>query len=101
MHITVSAPTLIVILVVIVVIAVVLRLTNLRHRYQAEKRPRTRKRPLSRKGQSHVLRTRSGRPDHGGLVAQRHGKARSPEWERVEKAHLLREPACATCGYRG
>ncbi len=31
----------------------------------------------------------------------RHGTARSPQWSRVEKEHLMREPACVACGYRG
>ena len=44
---------------------------------------------------------RGGRPDHGALVAKRHGRDRSPEWPAVEKAHLLKEPACAACGHKG
>ena len=39
--------------------------------------------------------------DHGLEIARRHGTARSPEWPRVEKEHLMREPTCAACGYRG
>jgi len=104
MHITVSASTLIVILVVVIVIAVILRLTNLRHRYQAEKRPRTRQGPLSRKSRfpkSPIVRTRSGRQDHGEEVALRHGHARSPEWSRVAHEHLSHQPGCMVCGHRG
>lgn len=41
------------------------------------------------------------RVDHGARIASKHGKKRSPEWERVEKEHLVREPACAACGYEG
>ena len=41
------------------------------------------------------------RKDHGLEVARRHGVARSPEWSRVEKEHLMHEPACVACGYRG
>jgi 5-methylcytosine-specific restriction endonuclease McrA len=44
---------------------------------------------------------RPKRLDHGLEVARRHGKERSPEWPRVEKEHLLREPACVACGYKG
>jgi hypothetical protein len=39
--------------------------------------------------------------DHGAHIARQHGAARSPEWHRVEKEHLLREPTCAACGYKG
>ena len=101
MHITVSASTLIVILVVVIVIAVILRLTNLRHRYQAAKRPRTRKGPFSRKSRSPIGRTRSGRRDHGEEIALRHGHARSPEWSRVAHEHLSHQPGCMVCGHKG
>lgn len=39
--------------------------------------------------------------DHGARIARRYGLGRSPEWPRVEKEHLRREPACVACGYRG
>ncbi len=39
--------------------------------------------------------------DHGAEIARRHGRERSPEWPRVEKEHLLREPACVACGHKG
>ena len=39
--------------------------------------------------------------DHGLEIARRHGTERSPQWPRVEKEHLMREPTCAACGYRG
>lgn len=44
--------------------------------------------------------SRARRRDHGLEVARKHGKERSPEWPRVEKAHLQREPACVVCGTR-
>jgi 5-methylcytosine-specific restriction endonuclease McrA len=41
------------------------------------------------------------RRDHGARVARRHGRERSPQWSRVQKEHLLREPACVACGHKG
>jgi len=41
------------------------------------------------------------RLDYGAHVARKHGRERSPEWARVAREHLLREPACVACGYRG
>lgn len=45
---------------------------------------------------------------HAPLPAQRahhynaHNRhTRSPEWGRVEKEHILREPECQACGHRG
>lgn len=53
-------------------------------------------------GASHeVVASRPRHHDHGLEIARRHGAARSPEWPRVEKEHLMREPTCAACGYRG
>ena len=43
----------------------------------------------------------SRRRDHGGHVARRHGHERSPQWSRVRREHLLREPACVACGHKG
>lgn len=39
--------------------------------------------------------------DHGAHIARRHGHERSPQWASVATAHLLREPHCVACGYRG
>lgn len=39
--------------------------------------------------------------DHGAMTAIEHGIKRSPLWRHVEKEHLLREPACVVCGYKG
>ena len=41
------------------------------------------------------------RPDRGADIARQHGLERSPQWPGVEREHLLREPACAACGYKG
>lgn len=35
--------------------------------------------------------------DHGAVEAARHGVARSPEWPKVEKAHLDKQPRCVCC----
>lgn len=37
------------------------------------------------------------RVDHGALEAARHGIARSPEWPRVERQHLVEQPECQAC----
>ena len=39
--------------------------------------------------------------DHGADIARRNGCERSPQWQRVRKEHLQREPACAVCGHKG
>ena len=43
----------------------------------------------------------SRRVDHGARIARRFGRERSPDWPRVAQEHLLREPACVSCGYTG
>jgi hypothetical protein len=35
--------------------------------------------------------------DHGAAEGLRNGIPRSPEWPRVEKAHLARQPRCVCC----
>lgn len=95
-NISLSAPVLVAILIAVLIIGLILRiLFAFRHRQ------RTGGRPTHRRRRGSGLRTRSGRPDHGWEVARRHGHERSSEWPRVEKEHLLREPACAACGYKG
>lgn len=39
------------------------------------------------------------RMDYGAHIAKKHGHARSPEWSRVAKEHLQRQPACVACGH--
>jgi hypothetical protein len=46
-------------------------------------------------------RTGGGIFDHGAHIARQHGVERSPQWSRVAREHLLREPRCMACGYRG
>ena len=46
-------------------------------------------------------RVRRSVADHGSHLAHKVGLARSPEWPRVAKEHLLREPRCVACGYKG
>jgi hypothetical protein len=99
MHITsisISTPVLIAILVAIIIIGVILRVIS-----TSRRRQRTGGQPRRRRGGRSALRTRAGKPDHGALIAKRHGHARSSEWPRVEKEHLQREPGCRVCGYEG
>ncbi len=39
--------------------------------------------------------------DHGAVEGARHGIARSPDWPRVQRAHLQAQPQCAACGESG
>lgn len=48
-----------------------------------------------------LLQVTLGKRDHGARIGRRHGHARSPQWQAVEKAHLLQEPRCMACGYKG
>jgi HNH endonuclease len=48
-----------------------------------------------------LLQLTGKKTDHGAHIAHRHGHARSPEWSRVAKEHLQRQPHCAACGYKG
>jgi 5-methylcytosine-specific restriction endonuclease McrA len=48
-----------------------------------------------------AIKTLLRRVDHGARIAYEHGCQRSPHWSRVADEHLLREPACVACGYRG
>jgi len=41
------------------------------------------------------------RRDYGAHIAKRYGHERSPQWQRVRREHLLREPACVACGHKG
>src|ERR1700677_3043433 len=42
--------------------------------------------------------THSAHPDHGAAESARTGQSpRSPEWSKVEKAHLAKNPHCACC----
>jgi len=54
-----------------------------------------------RKGWLNKLRALFKPRDHGARIAHRLGLERSPEWPRVEQEHLLREPICVACGYKG
>jgi 5-methylcytosine-specific restriction endonuclease McrA len=78
----------------IIVGLVLLRLLSRRRRRHATHHRRAGARPQGRS-------TTRRKPDHGARVAKQHGHARSPHWGTVEKAHLLREPACVACGYQG
>lgn len=86
---------LLVVIAVFIAGLVLLGLTGRRRRGQAGKVPH----PSS--GWFNKGRAALKRLDHGAEIARRHGLDRSPEWPRVEKEHLLREPACVACGYKG
>lgn len=90
-------PQTIAIIVAILVILILLlgiggrRRQRRRRRGEAPRRSGTARRGIAR----------PKKRDHGLEIAKRHGSARSPQWPRVEKEHLLHEPACAACGHRG
>lgn len=92
-HITIPISLLIAIGAIIVGL-ILLRLFSRRRRRHVTHHRRGGARPQGRS-------TTRKKIDHGAHIAKQHGHARSPEWSRVEKAHLLREPACVACGYRG
>ena len=99
MHITsisISTPVLVAILLAVIIIGVVLRVLS-----SSRRRQRTGGQPQRRRSRRSPLHTRAGKPDHGALIAKRHGHERSSEWPRVEKEHLQREPGCRVCGYEG
>jgi 5-methylcytosine-specific restriction endonuclease McrA len=55
-----------------------------------------------RAGKAHYPEKRQAKKrDHGLHIARQHGHERSFQWRRVQKEHLLREPRCVVCGYKG
>lgn len=62
---------------------------------------RGRRRRAPRRARTSGVRRAFRRIDHGAAVARQHGHQRSPQWPRVEKEHLLHEPACVACGHKG
>ena len=96
MHITVTASPLEVVLLVGLFLLLLLlwRAVGRRRSYRTSRAGRTR-----RYG-PHPRRHPSGRGDHGARIARRYRRERSPDWPRVEQEHLLREPACVSCGYK-
>jgi len=40
------------------------------------------------------------KPDHGALIASKHGLARSNRWRTVMHAHLRLQPICLACGVK-
>src|SRR5437660_5378212 len=83
-------------LIIVLILAFLLWRAIDRHRRYRTSRAGT----ASRKGPRPTRRP-SWTRDHGARIARRHGRERSPDWPRVAKEHLLREPACVTCGYQG
>lgn len=84
------------IVALVVVILIILGIGNRRQRRRRNGgAPRRSGTPGYRTG----LRPR--KRDHDLETARKHGVERSSQWPRVEKEHLLHEPACAACGHRG
>lgn len=96
LHISLPTSTLIAILVGVIICGLLLRLIDIRHKYRTEKPATPRKRSPLR-----IASPRPSRRDHGATVARKYGLARSTEWPRVAKEHLLLEPACRICGHQG
>jgi 5-methylcytosine-specific restriction protein A len=92
-HISLSLQSLLIILAILLIVGFIL--FRLRTRRDRPTRRSTRRGPI----QQGPVKTR--RRDHGAEVALQYGHSRSPEWPRVAREHLLREPACVTCGYKG
>jgi 5-methylcytosine-specific restriction endonuclease McrA len=90
-HITLSFQALVIILAVLLIVGFILSRLGKRRTPAARRNRR----------QGPVGRGKTRRPDHGRAVARQHGHERSPEWSRVAKEHLLREPTCVVCGYKG
>lgn len=92
--ISVSPQVVVLIVVLLILILVALRIAGSRRRRRTggDYRP----------GVRHAGVRRTRKHDHGLEIAHKHGRhERSPEWPRVEKEHLLHEPACVACGHRG
>jgi 5-methylcytosine-specific restriction endonuclease McrA len=90
-------PQTIAIIVAILVVLLIILGVGGRRRHKRRRAGAPHRAGVSRGG----TRSRAKKRDHGMEIAQRHGTARSPQWPHVEKEHLLHEPACAACGYRG
>jgi 5-methylcytosine-specific restriction endonuclease McrA len=92
MHLS-STDLLLIVVVVLIIIFALLQRTGRRRQRRAGTTPSRKRRSISESIKREI--------DHGARIARLHGRERSPEWHRVEKEHLQREPACAACGYRG
>ncbi len=92
MHLS-STDLLLIVIIVLIIGFALLQRTSRRHRHRHSQRATGKQVSIGRIIKREV--------DHGTRIARAHGLARSPEWPRVAREHLLREPACAACGYRG
>ena len=90
-HITLSLQSLLIILAVVLVITVIFF-------WRGSRRSRSTRR---NRRSGLVVGRKTRKPDHGREIARQHGHDRSPEWPRVAREHLLREPTCQVCGYKG
>ncbi|GCE15893.1 HNH endonuclease [Tengunoibacter tsumagoiensis] len=110
MHIVVNNPLLVATFVIVMLLVWGLAIIHLeprprRQRSQSPVRGQApiRKRPsISKKDIPKVNgRIPSWQKDPGARVANKYGRARSPEWPRVAHEHLRHEPACVVCGHLG
>jgi 5-methylcytosine-specific restriction endonuclease McrA len=92
MHLS-STDLLLIVIIVLIIGFALLQRTGRRRRHRAGNVPLKKRRGIGGLIKREI--------DHGAHIAKKHGLIRSPEWARVEKEHLQREPACAACGYRG
>jgi len=83
-------------MIVIILVGIVLLQLTSRRRRRRVRGGHHEERPLRRRAGGILKKI-----DHGARIALEHGHARSPQWGRVEKEHLQREPTCVACGYRG
>lgn len=101
MHISIALPSYVtpqliaIVVAILIVLFLVAGITGRRHRRRRHEGA------SHRTGAARRSHARSERKDHGSEVARKHGTDRSPQWPRVAKEHLSREPACVACGHRG
>ncbi len=97
MHIFINSSLLIFLLVLAAVLIIGLAFLQPRRRRRRRQTGRARH---SQNGPPHKARWWLKRFDHGVHIARKYRCERSPSWPRVEREHLLREPACAACGHK-
>lgn len=97
MHIFINSSLLIFLLLLAAVLIIGLAFLQPARRRRRRQTGRTRH---SQNRSPHKARSWLKRFDHGVHIARKYGRERSPEWSRIEREHLLREPACAACGHK-
>jgi 5-methylcytosine-specific restriction endonuclease McrA len=94
MHLTLNLMLLL--LVILAILAVLIVVSTLLQRSTR----RRRRRATTQRRKSRAWRILPRQHDHGARIARQHGRERSPEWSRVAREHLQRQPACVACGYK-